>query len=463
MPFMGSSRITTITITVTGGVGPTGETGPAGNTGNYITGPRGNIGFGITGLTYDSVSDGLTFYIQGTTAVFLTGFKGNTGAAETLPPPTIASIGQGISFVDSSGYTLFFRSITFSSGISASVSGQSVVIQENIGDTGSFDPNKLLFVGFGNGIYYLDSSDFVNYKETVYSGTTYGNLEVTRRTNRDLFGVENFNYSTGSGQNIAHYGLTMTIDSAFYGITGTENDLHSDVWNPYLKYRVNYPDYRGLCGPTFGAIQFSPLGPYTKQVKFAVEFGSCCYCDGCQNTENEISGRMCKDYVLKEYCEQINGRWSRLNCYQRTDSFDCYRKRACCLNGRCINTSLEKCSEMHGIFCALYECNNGYTCGGLCQPPSLELVNPACCCCKDGIATSVNCDTPAITSCTQSGGKHFTYSCSSSGLNCCDHIIGACCINGSCSSKSAFECSAQNGIFYGQGSTCSNVNCCHPV
>jgi hypothetical protein len=467
MPNYGSSRIISIIRDVVGGVGPTGATGITGATGAYITGPDGSNGLGITGFTYDAPYGGITFYIQGVTAVNLFGFKGNTGQDSLIPAPLISPIGIGVSFLGSSGYTLFFRSITFSAGISASISGQSIVIQNNYGDTGSFDSNEIIFVDFANGIYFLDSSSNAKYKETVYSGLTYANFEVVNRTNRNLFGVDNFNYSTGSSQNAFHYGLTLTIDSAFYGITGTEIDLKSGAWNPYLKYRTNYYDLKGVSGPTSGTIEFLQLGPYTNQISFSNELGSCCYCEECQSSENQISGRKCKDYVLKEYCEEMNGRWSKSTCYQRQNGFDCYRRRACCINGTCINTSQQKCIQMGGIFCPTKECGLDYRCGDQCvqtaaaQGPGSGTT--ICCCCKNGIPSEGTC-ADLSTICEKDGGILYTNNCSDVSVDCCNQILGACCKNGVCEDNvSVIECRSLNGLFYGQGSSCKNINCCDPV
>lgn len=455
----GSSRITALIITVTGGVGPSGPTGPIGDTGAFITGPDGPRGFGITGFTYDSVINGITFFIQGVSPVYLTGFKGSTGIGVTLPPPVIGSLGEGVSFIGASGYTLFFKSFTFSAGISASITSDRILIQDNIGDTGSFDDNELIFVDFANNIYFLDSSAYAKYKETVYSGVTYANLEIARKQNRDLFGVDNFNYSTGSSQNTDHFGLTMTIDSAFYGITGTETDLKAGVWNPYLKFRTSYYDLNGVSGSTFGHIKFLQLGPYTKQISFDVEIGSCCYCESCQ--DNAITGRICKDYVLKDYCEQINGRWSKSNCYQRQNSYDCYLRRACCVNGTCINTSKQMCDLMGGEFCDRKECGLDYECGDRCIPTAAGGIGePICCCCKNGVEEEGLC-TELQETCVSGGGTLFQNNCAD--VNCCDQIIGACCTLGSCEQKTVTECISGGGLFYGQGTKCGSIDCCNPV
>lgn len=462
MPIRGSSRIVALIMTVTGGVGPTGSTGPTGPTGDYVTGPNGVKGSGITGIVYDGAVDGATFFIQGSTPVYLTGFRGNTGIGVTLDPPIIGYTGEGVTFVNISGYTLFFRSITFSDGISASISGNSIIIQDKVSYTGSFDPNELLYIDFANSTYFLDSAPTAKYKENVYSGITYANLNTVLRSSRDLFGIENFNYSTGSVQNLNHYGMTMTIDSAFYGITGTENNLKSGQWNTYIKFRSSNYDLNGLLGPTFSSINFSPLGPYTKKVAFDVQMGSCCYCDNCENTS---FGRICVDYVLKEYCQGINGKWSSLPCYQRENSFDCYERRACCLNGTCINTSLQKCTQMGGEFCALKICGLNYQCGDECETTlaGVDEGTEFCCCCQDGVGNQFVCaDESAIALCDEQGGVVISNNCVDGDRNnCCDQKKGGCCISNTCiNDLTAIQCAEAGGIFLGEEINCSSNSCC---
>lgn len=461
MAALGSSRIIAVTVTVTGGYGPTGPTGPTGNTGNYATGPIGPNGIGIIGLTYNPTINGVTFQLSNGNNIFVSGIKGDTGAGATANPPGISYVGDGIipllNAVGVSGYTLFFRSITFDSGLSGYASANTIFIQNNLGSTGSFDQNKLLYVKYSpsESRYFIDSADFANYKEVSYSGVTYAELEITAKTPRDLLDGNNFNYSVGSTQQADHVGLTMTIDSAFYGMTGTEQSLISSPWYPYLKFRTTYFDSLGSSGATVGTYSFSQLGPFTKQINVSSEIGSCCFeCNICPGYPN---GRNCIDYVSKAYCESISGRWNVLNCYDRQSTYDCFARRACCVNGRCINTTQLKCEQMRGSYCSSQICGLSYNCDIPCFSPQTFASTAAkiYCCCKDGIGTEISNVNDCI---------GFAVEGSCSDVNCCNvGNTGACCLpNGSCVYLSAENCMLQNGVYKGTGTMCTPEICCSP-
>jgi hypothetical protein len=457
----GSSRIIAIAVTVTGGIGPTGATGITGASGSYVTGPTGSDGYGVIGVTYSRIVDGATFTISNGTSFFLTGIRGNTGNGVTVDAPYINYFGTGIAPLlnetSSVGYTLFFRSISYSSGISASISGETIYIQNNTGYTGSFDANKLLFVNFSQSEskYFIDSADNVSYFEKTYAGVTYARLNASMKVARDSLTTNNFNYSTGSVEATNHTGLTLTIDAAFYGITGIENGLTSDSWKPYLKFRASYYDVDGSSGATVGMINFSPIGPYTKKIYLNSLIGSCCFdCDECEGYE---SGRNCVDYVSKSYCDSVLGRWSQSNCYARQSSYDCYPRRACCVNGTCVNATQLKCSQMNGVFCSSKICGDSYDCSMPCTPGLLPATATTYCCCKDGVGT----ETTDRTSCV---GIIVEGSCT--GVNCCDFAgnTGACCLpNGSCLELTADECARQFGTYKGTGVTCTSQLCCQPI
>ena len=457
MPYNGSSRIRSIILSITGGVGPTGEKGNTGDTGSFVTGPDGPRGNGIVGFTYSSSTDGLTFYSSGGSAFYIVGTRGGTGDALLADPPFIRFIGSGIQPLKNeqgiSGYTLFFRSITFSSGISASISGDVITIQENLTATGSFDIGQLLYVDYSvaNNQYFIDSAANTKYSEKTYSGITYSNLEIYVSGFRDILDGSNFNYSTGSSQATSHSGLSMTIDSAFYGVTGIENGLTSENWNPYFRFRTSYFDVNGNSGATLDTINLLPLGPYTKKISFSNPVGSCCfYCNGC---EDSVLNRKCVDYVSKAYCESISGRWSTSNCYNRENTYDCHLRRACCVNERCVNTSKLKCDQMGGTFCSGKICGDGYTCGNECSSAILPAIGATYCCCTDGIKTEVTDPISCL-------GVIIEGDCSL--VNCCDYgNTGACCLsNGECLHLTAQECSARAGSYRGTGITCGSVSCC---
>lgn len=458
MAYYGSSRIRAILIQVTGGVGPTGETGDIGDTGAYVTGPDGPRGADINGFTYSSITDGITFYSSNGSCFGFTGIKGGTGDATIAPPPFIRFVGSGINPLSNqegiSGYTLFFRSITFSSGISASVSGDIITIQENFTATGSFDISQLLYVDYSSGSnqYFIDSASNTKYSEKVYSGKTYSNLEMFVMSFRDALDGNNFNYSSGSSQATNHVGLTMTMDSAFYGMTGTENGLTSANWNPYFKFRTSYFDESGSSGATVGLINFLPVGPYTTKISFSNPVGSCCfYCAGC---EGSVLNRTCVDYVSKAYCESVSGRWSLSNCYNRENTYDCHLRRACCVNGRCVNTSILKCNQMGGTFCSSRMCADDYNCNDECPSGTVPVIGVQYCCCTDGVKTQVTDPSECL-------GLIIYENCDS--VNCCDYEnTGACCLpdGAVCLELSAQECAAQGGSYRGTGITCGQVSCC---
>lgn len=462
----GSSRIIGIAITVTGGIGPVGPTGPTGATGEFVIGPRGSRGHGIRAISYTSNTDGVTFELTNDTFIFISGIRGNTGQGSTANAPFVNHIGSGIPILlnetGSSGYTLFFRSITFAGGLSASISNETIFVQDNITVTGSFNSNKLLYVDYSNNTntYYLDSGDRTIYSESVYDGVTYGRLFIKTKVSRDLLDQNNLNYSTGITQGIDHVGITMTIDTAFYGMTGTENSLTGGSWNPYLKFRASYYDVAGASGATTGIINFSQLGPYNKKISTTSSIGSCCF--GCNECGYEsVAGRACVDYVSKFYCDLVLGRWSQSNCYNRQNTYDCYRRGACCVNGVCVNSSYLKCTQMGGTYCSTRTCGDSYNCSQQCPTDSFAFAgspsqgDDPTCCCKDGVMSETT-----ENECFDLGGVSVgAPPCNPQA--CCEiESEGACCYsNGACLAKTAKECMETLGIFHGSGTTCSNIQC----
>lgn len=467
MASYGSSRIKTLVLTAPGGVGPTGSQGPTGNTGSYVTGPAGAIGTGVLSVKYNPTVDGITFNLTNGTALYFTGIKGNTGVGPA-PYPIIGYTSNGISFLtnstgEGSGYTLSFRTLLVSSGLSAGISGGLIIVENNPAATGSFDIGELLYVNYSSTTtqYYLDTADSTDYKEVFSGGITYASFSATLKATRDILDGNNFNYSNGTTQGISHTGLTLTIDAGFYGMTGTDSGLTTNSWYPYLRFRSSYADVDGTSGVTVGTIPFSPLGPYTKTIAYDEPIGSCCYCDGC--IEDPHTGRKCIDYVSKSYCESIVGRWSSVSCQNRLNTYDCYLRRACCVNGVCINTSQQKCSQMHGEFfpdneCgASFDCQRGFfgTAEAVSGGPSEVLV----CCCVNGTAYQ-NIST---TACSDLGGVPFDPP-TCAGVNCCAaYYTGACCkSNGECSTKTPEECAAEGGLYKGTGTLCTPNPCCVP-
>lgn len=467
MASYGSSRIKTLVLTAPGGVGPTGPQGPTGNTGSYVTGPAGAIGTGILSVKYNPAVDGITFNLTDGTSLYFTGIRGNTGVGPA-PYPIIGYTSNGIPFLTNSrgegtGYTLSFRTLLVSSGLSAGISGGLIIVENNPAATGSFDIGELLYVNYSSTStqYYLDTADSTDYKEVFSGGVTYASFSATLKTARDILNGDNFNYSSGAAQGISHTGLTLEIDAGFYGMTGTDSGLTTDSWYPYLRFRSSYVDVDGTSGVTSATIPFSPLGPFTKTIAYDKPIGSCCYCDGC--IEDPHTGRKCVDYVSKSYCEFIVGRWSAVSCQNRLNTYDCYLRRACCVNGICINTSQQKCEQMHGEFypeneCgASFDCQRGFFGTAAAMDPGSGVQNT--CCCRDGTVSIVS--SPA--NCIAIGGVPVGDPPCDAAV-CCqvkENSLGACCYeNGDCEITNPQACAASGGLYKGTGTLCQPNPCC---
>jgi hypothetical protein len=451
----GSSRIKTIIIKATGGTGPIGEKGPTGNTGAYVTGPTGLDGIGLVNVSYDALTNRSVFLLSDGKTFSLNFGKGPTGIGPA-PSPLFLYAADGISPIGNTanidtGYTLQFRGIKYSTGICGSVSGNSIILRDNNTATGSFNIGKLLEVEYSNtNVYYLDSADDVNYENFTYSGISYSNLNVTRTYVRDTLDSSNFNYIPKDFSDT----IISDINFSFYGVTGVANGLTYSSWTPFIRYSSSNYDSDNLAGTTQGLITFSRLGPYNVNIKPEELIGSCCYCD--EKVEDLDDKRKCIDYVSKTYCESVFGRWSQLSCLQRLDTYDCFRRRACCVNGLCINTSKAKCEQMNGVFDSDNECGASYDCErkffGSPPPPPPEFI---CCC--------VNCvpyPNKTYKECVALGGTPLSPA-DCAGLNCCDYSnLGACCLpSGRCELLSPKNCSLNSGVYLGTGTTCGKNSC----
>lgn len=455
----GSSRIKTIVMTATGGTGPDGPKGQTGNTGAYVTGPTGSNGIGIKTLSYNQSTDTVTFYMTDNTTKTISGIKGNTGIGPA-PSPLVSYTAFGISPVSNTGgidtgYTLQFRGIKYSTGICGSVSGNSIVLRENNTATGSFEIGKLLEVEYSSSTtkYYLDSADNANYQNYTYSGISYSNFEITRTYVRDLLDSSNFNYSQKD-----LIGLTSTIDFGVYGMTGTQNGLTYSSWTPVLMYRANNFDVNNSSGVTLSTVTFFRIGPYNTAIKPEESIGSCCYCD--ESIIDDDDKRKCVDYVSKTYCESILGRWSKASCLDRYNTYDCYRRRACCVNGLCINTSKAKCEQMNGVFDTDNECGASYDCER--QYFGNEPAKPPenICCCFN----CVSYPDKTYEECISLGGTPVSPA-DCAGINCCDYTnLGACCLpDGTCEILSPKNCYLKLGKYKGTGTKCELDTCYRPT
>jgi hypothetical protein len=227
----------------------------------------------------------------------------------------------------------------------------------------------------------------------------------------------------------------------------SENDI--SLSEPFLKYRTNYISENNS-GITTEIINFNKKEEFNKVigtnifVPLTEKIGSCCYC----NLEGE---RKCDDYANKNFCiNTLLGNWSTIPCYQRYNTSDCDPGGACCVNGRCVGSTEEKCLQMGGLFIVNRNCS-GVECPDRCD------LNLGCCCYQGNSYPLTRQLCLEI-----EGARFFQTSCANA--NCCAvGTVGACCIRKICyDNYTATECSNAKGIFQGPGSECISqfLNCC---
>ena len=482
--FPGSSVIPVSAIITVGPRGFTGITGPTGNrgpTGESLRGFTGPTGIGIIGVTY-VVGGGISFTnSQGNT--LYASFSGITGTSYDGEIPRGILLATGLtqlgysvlySYVDSyivnneaivepnspdinpiSGQTaLYIRALEFSgSALKAKSADSSYIYLEGktfgaalpIGNTG-----EILYVSGANAFKPVDQSKYTEATNL---------LSVALGADRHPI-HNNQNVQTGTlfGQNI----------SGFSGPTG-----YAFFQNDFGQFSINNNKYQsaetqkksdvtlqiGTTGSDsltfkFFGVTFDSANKFTPQIQTDDNFGSCCFC---QSDTTEIK---CLDYVSNSYCIEVGGSFSTSSCLNRISSGDCYNEGACCVNGKCINTSLEKCVQYKGTFfpgevCAASGQDSSYfTC-----PNTCDVIDPTKGkCCFRGFCfdlTEFECD-------SLPGAKFNSGACVSPvDQTCCGNLIGACCEKSgseyNCSQKHPSECT---GIFHGANTQCTEVECC---
>ena len=483
--FPGSSVIPVSAIIAVGPRGFTGITGPTGNrgpTGESLRGFTGPTGIGIIGVTY-VVGGGISFTNSRGNTLYAS-FSGITGTSYEGEIPRGILLATGLtqlgysvlySYVDSyivnneaivepnspninpiSGQTaLYIRALEFSGsalkGKSADSSyiyldGKTFGAARPIGNTG-----EILYVSGANAFKPVDQSKYTEATNL---------LSVALGADRHPI-HNNQNVQTGTfvfGQNI----------SGFSGPTG-----YAFFQNDFGQFSINNNKYQsaetqkksdvtlqiGTTGSDsltfkFFGVTFDSANKFTPQIQTDDNFGSCCFC---QSDTTEIK---CLDYVSNSYCVEVGGSFSTSSCLNRISSGDCYNEGACCVNGKCINTSLEKCVQYKGTFfpgevCAASGQDSSYfTCPNTCDVID---TNKGRCCfrgfCFD--LTEFECD-------SLPGAKFNSGVCVSPvDQVCCGDLIGACCeksgLEYNCTQKHPSQCT---GIFHGANTQCDEVECC---
>lgn len=455
----GSSRIPQIASSTQEDIfrGPTGPAGGTGPDGQYLTGPTGFGGRYI--LFAEGVSaDTMRIELQedGTfigSEIYVSGIRGITGNEEvgTYSVGYTGATNGAVYIVQGpSGLTLFFKGIEFQGKITGSYANNNLhIYPSEIPYTGDLTPNRLLYIGYtsANEYYIVIPVSTSVYDERFYAGKTYSSLETLFYAFKETGTGSNFNYSTNPARNDSN--LTIDINASFYGLTFSGASVDFSNSTSYLKYGINYGTILDVSNFETNLITFKTKSNFTKKIGEDVftplneKIGSCCYCD-------VLGKRFCKDYVLRNYClGAFAGSWSSIPCYLRYTTDDCYPGGACCVNGKCLLSTEEKCSIMGGLYVPGENCSS-IECPDAC-------VTTGCCCVK-GTGLTLTEELCAEIS----NSRWFEDSCEQ--VNCCQvGYLGACCIRKNCYDYfSATECAATGGIFQGVGSACISqfLNCC---
>lgn len=478
---MGTSSIGFIKIGTTGPTGPTGNTGLRGATGTGtgktgITGPAGFYVAAVNGFI-----DPITASLSDDTIFEIFGTKGPTGFTGTI----FGSNGiTGLSLYSGfSGYTLNVRGLTFIGNLQAQISGNSIVVTP-------------LDVSYGvtlastvqdSTVIYAKTDNTLDSTRIVY-GKTYGDFSfsnIAGITENSTYLNVNTNVSEIFGGNNVILGITnfgiykihtpiglsgFTLDPTGYNdnelisvtlfIEGNGfSQFPSNVYfsdSPYSSYFGCGTNIMNVMTPDKGTNWYATIverGYGVTRCNQMEGIGSCCYLEG-----NTLT---CTEYVTEDWCSEKTGTY---NAFTPCDSA-CGVTSICCSNGNCVSgVSESECIYFGGKYYSRITCDgNDYT-----DQPNTERqcyrsdLEPTSCC------TGGQC-IPDVTHqicINYYHGVPFTGTCCE--LNCNANpprrISGACCIESgsTCSEMTPAECSSVNGIFFGDGITCGQINCCFP-
>ena len=365
--FPGSSHITVtgnVPLGVVGARGPTGFTGPRGPTGPSLEGPVGATGSGITGAAPSPTGisffnfDGQEFFLELTGSVgtsydefgnprgvlLLQGLTTNGYSVLYTQNDLFDSENQVIITPDDLEFKL--RTFRFTGSSFKTVSSNASYI-----NLAGFTYLTDLYLGNTGEILYVSSVGQANsIPGSIYTEATdllsvaLGPERMAIHNNQNV----KFDDFVFSGQNLQ--GQSGLTGFAFFSVDyGTFNINDSQYQNQEATKRAFTTLHLGVTGSDnltfkFVGLTYDSDSTYRPQLLTTNNFGSCCFCQG-TNTEIE-----CVDYVSQSYCQEVGGSFNTTSCLQRNSSGDCYAEGACCLNGRCINSSLDKCIQYKGTF-----------------------------------------------------------------------------------------------------------------
>jgi hypothetical protein len=488
--FPGTSRIPvygTVNIGPQGFRGITGPTGASGPTGPSLIGYTGPTALGITGLLF--LSSGISF-LNYDGKVFYTQILGPTGSTADLFSNAIVAAGA-----TTLGTSIIWSDIPLFNSINQTVGLQwqtddplqaknptirALLIPERDGITDVTLTNSYITltgktfsffpIGLTGEILYKSGSSAFSINSSYYNPET-NTLSVALSSDRyPIYNNQSIktvsNQYTFSSQNIATLsGLTgFGFYQVDFGSFGLINNNYQSVEQQKRAYTTLYLGVTGSDTLTFkfSGITFSQNSTFVPQQSSLSSIGSCCFCN---SDTTEIK---CQDYVSQSYCNAVGGSYRTTSCLERISSGDCFSEGACCVNGKCVNTSIENCIKYNGTFFPGQVCSFGTNNGGFVCPNTCNVDDAQSACCYRG-----RCFTLSRTECDAIPGARYltdengnTVSCPVDGsflLECCDSLEGACCRK---NSSNVYDCTQEtpqncgDGIFHGPGSSCSEVECC---
>jgi hypothetical protein len=480
----GSSRIqeTSVSGSIAGATGNTGPTGPTGNTGT--TGPTGatgitgegitfdlnyDFGDGTSGVSYGITSGGnsyglgtITFTLDTGTTIAVTGCTGATGDGINFDDgqwhtsfdientytndQDYSEIFKKIESNGTAGGTAYFRTLT-SSGRDISVVGVTDYHVRIRGATYEYG----IMGNTGELVHIYDGLSAHGSLNTFWDDDKK-NLTARLTTFREAKGSVNLDIE-GDIENTSTVGSTAGQTGEFVPFTyiKTNVDGNTEIYSGFHMGQTANND--GTSADVKHVFDNSKT-THDTQYSSASTLGSCCYC-----TDSTIGDDYpgCVDYVTEDYCTNLGGVFDTTTCLARPEGPNCYSEGACCVNGICAETSLNKCRNVYGGFYI-----EGKTCTevdilGGCPEPCQDTGA----CCVDGV-----CYDMSEYQCSFESNSFFFEGGSCTGataVNCClEGTMGACCVDESCYETSPAVCvtlvsktDGSKGIFWGAGSRCA--------
>ena len=458
-PIYGSSRIqdTSSTGTIvgpTGNIGPTGPTGNTGPTGDGIT-FSGNLEsgyiYGITGPTAGTYGGGTMIFTTDSGVTFgATGCTGATGDGisttgqihemfDIFSEPTDTQYNNIIKYItdnDILGGTASFRTLT--------TSGRDIIIVGNSESTILLRGNTFAGGILGNTgeLVYIYSGVSAHGASNTFWDNSNNTLKVKLSTFKESPTSGNYENVT----NTEPVGSTGNTSSEVVPFTYITTDAGNNI-NIQSGFHMGSSSGTDIIHMFDTNVHDTTYSLYTSSV------GSCCYCT--KSTVSELDDFPgCIDYVTESYCDNIGGVFEFTSCLARPEGPNCYSEGACCVNGICAETSLNKCRNVYGgFYIEGKDCTYVELMGGCPEP--CEVTGA---CCIEG-----HCYQMSDYQCSfESNSMYMGDETNCADVNCCiEGLMGACCVDEKCFETSPAICitltsgDGSHGVFWGVGSSCA--------